>query len=122
MACTVIKQAIPSSLCFVIGMLQENINMIFLGHLNQPALIAGIGIGNMFMNMIGLSIVTGLNGALETLISQAYGVGDLKQCGVYLNRGRFVMIAFFVPVIFVLCKTDVILTMVGQDPKVSSHA
>jgi Na+-driven multidrug efflux pump len=73
----VFKQAVPSCLCMVLGMLQENINLIAMGHLNRPALIAGVGIGNMFMNMTGLSIVIGLNGALETLVSQAYGNKDL---------------------------------------------
>ena len=50
-------------------MLQEMVSIVFLGHLNQPDLLAGVGIGNMFQNMIGLSIVVGLNGALETLIA-----------------------------------------------------
>jgi Na+-driven multidrug efflux pump len=45
------------------------LNLIFLGHYNQADLLAGVGIGNMFMNVVGLSIVIGLNGALETLIS-----------------------------------------------------
>lgn len=76
----------------------------------------------MFMNVVGLSIAIGLNGALETLISQAYGVKNLRLCGVYLNRGRFVMLAFFVPVIGVLMKTNSFLKAMGQDPEVSELA
>ena len=54
--------------------------------------------GNMIQNMFGLSIVCGFNGALETLVSQAYGSGNLRLCGVYLNRGRFILLMAFVPI------------------------
>lgn len=65
----VIRQAIPSLFCMLILMVQEMINLIFVGHLNQPAMIAGVGTGNMIMNMVGMSMFVGLNGALETLVS-----------------------------------------------------
>ena len=114
--------AVPSILCSLVCMMQEMINLVMLGHLNKPDLLAGVGIGNMFANMMGLSIVVGLNGALETLISQAYGAGDIKLCGVYLNRGRFVLLAFFVPVSFILFQTETILVWSGQNPVVCKHA
>jgi multidrug resistance protein, MATE family len=78
------------------------VNLIFLGHLNKAELLAGVGVGNMFQNFCGLSIIIGLNGALETLVSQAYGAGNLGLCGIYLNRGRFVLICTFVPVFLIL--------------------
>jgi Na+-driven multidrug efflux pump len=43
----VIRQAIPSLFCMLILMIQEMINLIFVGHLNNPAMIAGVGMGNM---------------------------------------------------------------------------
>jgi Na+-driven multidrug efflux pump len=69
MCLVILKQAGPNTVGFMVNMIQESINLIFLGHLNKPELLAGVGIGNMFMNMTGLSIVFGLNGALETLTS-----------------------------------------------------
>ena len=76
----------------------------------------------MTQNMLGLSIIIGFNGALETLVSQAYGSGNLKMCGVYLNRGRFILIAAFIPVIFILHHTEQILIFIGQNPVVAMHA
>jgi MATE family multidrug resistance protein len=98
----VIRQAVPSLLCMLILMIQEMINLIFVGHLNNSAMIAGVGTGNMIQNMFGLSMFVGLNGALETLVSQSYGSGNLKLCGVYLNRGRFILLCSFVPVAMIL--------------------
>jgi Na+-driven multidrug efflux pump len=53
----------------LISMLQEIINLIFVGHLNNAEMMAGVGMGNMIQNMLGLSFFIGLNGALETLCS-----------------------------------------------------
>lgn len=50
-------------------MLTEFINTIFVGHLNDDAKLAGVGMGNMIINMIALSVAYGMNGAVETLVS-----------------------------------------------------
>ena len=44
-----------------------------MGHTGDPVLIAGVGMGNMIINILAFAIIFGLNGALETLISQSYG-------------------------------------------------
>jgi hypothetical protein len=36
-------------------------------------LIAGIGLGNMLINVLAFAILEGLNGALETIVSSSYG-------------------------------------------------
>jgi Na+-driven multidrug efflux pump len=58
--------------------------------------------GNMIINMSAFSILFGMNGALDTLVAQAYGVGDLYMCGVYLNRGRFILLCAFIPLVMIL--------------------
>lgn len=115
-------QALPSCMSLLLGMVQENVNMIFLGHLNQPALVAGVGLGNVITNVFGFSLIVGLNGALETLVSQAYGAKNLHLCGIYLNRGRFVILAMFIPSVAILMQTEKIFVMTGQDPEVSRLA
>lgn len=77
--------------------------------------------GNMLINLLGLSILQGLNSAIETLVSQCYGSSlnlDRSQhyrdqmrrsCGVYLNRGRFVVTAALVPIGLLLWNSEAIL-------------
>lgn len=72
--------------------------------------------------MTGLAIAIGLNGALETLVSQSYGANNLKLCGVYLNRGRYVLCLCFIPVTLVLSQAENILVAIGQNPDVAKHA
>ena len=50
-------------------MLQEIVNLIFVGHLHSAAKLAAIGLGNTIQNMLGFSIIIGFNGALNTLVS-----------------------------------------------------
>ena len=76
----------------------------------------------MVLNTICLSIAMGLNGALDTLVSQAFGNGQYRMCGVYMNRARVVNAAFFVPMCVVLLLTEEILIAFGQDQETSSYA
>ena len=48
---------------------QSLINLFFIGHYGDEAMIAGFGTGNMINNILCLSIIIGMNGAVETLIS-----------------------------------------------------
>jgi Na+-driven multidrug efflux pump len=65
----------------------------------------------------------GANGAQETLSSQAFGMGDLKLCGQYLNRGRAVITVIFIPsALFLAFFAETILLKIGQDPSTASNA
>ena len=66
-------------------MVQAIMNLSFIGHLNDPAKLSGVGLGNMTNNLCALSIIMGFNSALDTLVSQAAGAGNIELSGVYLN-------------------------------------
>jgi len=57
-------------------MFVQLINTYYIGHSNDPALIAGVGMGNMLINVLAFATMQGLNGALETLISSAFGASN----------------------------------------------
>lgn len=60
---------IPTVLCGLLTMTQEVVNLAFVGQLDDAAMLAGVGMGNTIINMVGLSSILGLNLALETLVS-----------------------------------------------------
>jgi len=64
-----LRQAIPGSITAIIMFSQVLINLSFIGHLNNPILQAGVGMGNSIQNIFGMSIVVGFNGAFATLAS-----------------------------------------------------
>jgi MATE family multidrug resistance protein len=81
--------------------------------------MAGVGMGNMLINVMGMAVIFGFNGAIETLVSQAYGFGKFKLCGVFLNRGKSVVTAILIPIIVLFVYSDKILIAIGQNPDIS---
>ena len=98
------------------------VNTYYIGHVNDPVLLAGVGMGNMLINVLCFAVVQGLNGALETLVSQAYGAGKYKACGIYLNRGKFVATIIFIPIIILYICSEEILVGLHQDRQISHIA
>jgi len=66
---------IPASLGLFVGCLMTTLNLVFIGHLNDPVKLAAVGMGNMIINMCGIGAYYGLNSGMETLVSQAWGAG-----------------------------------------------
>ncbi len=65
--------AIPNIILLTLNYVDELINTLFIASLNDQVMIAAVGLGNMTLNMIGLSVVLGLGTTLDTLLSQASG-------------------------------------------------
>ena len=86
-----------------------------MGNLNQPELLAGVGMGNMLVNVLCFAVIQGLNGALETLVSQSYGAGKYQECGIFLNRGKIVATLVMIPIIIIYLLADKILIALHQD-------
>ena len=68
-----LKITIPTIISCLFLELTYFINAVFAGGLNDPAKLAGVGLGTVVINMVCLHPLIGMNGAVETLVSQAYG-------------------------------------------------
>ena len=44
------------------------------------------------------AILMKMNRAMDSLVPHAYGKGDLELCGVYLNRGRILLLVLSIPI------------------------
>ena len=91
--------------------------------MNDPPMLAIVGLSNAYLSIMILAPILGLNTAQDTLTSQAFGRGDLHLCGIYLSRGRLILITFFMtlgigPALF----SQKIFLAIGQDPEVSRLA
>ncbi len=75
--------------------------------------------GNMLINVLCFAVTQGLNGALETLVSQSFGAGKFEECGVFLTSGKVVVTFVMIPVIILFSFSDKILIALDQDPAIS---
>ena len=116
-----IQVALPSMMCTIILFSQHLCNMAIAGHLGDTSLIASIGMGNMIQNVLFVSPILGINGALETLASQAAGAGNKELAGIYHNRGRIVLFGLLAIQCLICTQTKKILMFMGQNEKVSAQ-
>jgi len=105
----VVKLSVPPIISMFFFFFVQLVSTYFIGNLNDPLLIGGVGMGNMLINVLCFAVIWGLNGALETLVSQANGFKKYKLCGTYLNRGRMISSAVMIPLIIIFALSDKIL-------------
>lgn len=115
----VVKLAVPPIISSFFYMFVQLVNTYFVGHLNDAYIIAGVGMGNMLINVLCFAIAQGMNGALETYCSQAYGSGKFEMVGVYHMRGRYVVTLLMLPLIVIFAVSDYILIGIKQEPTIS---
>lgn len=97
MASLFCKLALPAIFTNIMGFLSTLVSTILVGRMNDPTLLAVVGLANVCHVILILSLLLGLNAAQETLTSQAFGAGNTRLCGVYLNRGRLILTTFYIP-------------------------
>lgn len=64
---------LPSLVNLALAELVLQINLIYVGKLNDVEMLAGVGLASTLICAIPLSLTLGISGVLETLVSQAYG-------------------------------------------------
>ena len=85
------------------------LNTYFVGHLKDPDILAGIGLGNMLLNMFVFAISNGMNGTIESFVGWSYGSQRYGECGLHLNRARIMILVIMIPVIITFFYVDTIL-------------
>jgi MATE family multidrug resistance protein len=114
--------AIPIIIGQIFSLFVEMLNLVFAGRLGDPIYVAAAGLGNMYANVTCLLIIYGLNSAIATLVSQAYGAGNLRKCGIYLNKGRIAVVIFFIPIFAIMFLCERFLLAINMDPRASAIA
>lgn len=78
-------------ICFI-----ETINLIMMGStLNSNLNVDSVGLGNLYLNFIGILLGFGMLGGLDTMGSNAYGSGKFRLLGVYTARSRIILVLLF---------------------------
>lgn len=118
------RLAVPSVITNLFNYMVMTANTVFAGNFehDSAAKLAGVGLGTMFLGMFCRHILTGINCAQETLVGPAYGQGQLKLCGTYLNRGRAIITVAYIPLLLLMCFSEKVLVSLGQNALVATYA
>ena len=112
------KRSSPTILTMIFFQMIQLMNVIYVGHVSST-LLAGVGLGNMLLNVFVFALTMGLNGTVETFVSWSFGSGDKAVCGWHLNRARVVVTIILIPIIVVFLFIDKILIACQQDEEIS---
>jgi len=104
----VVKRSTPTILTMIFFQMVQLLNIFYVGHMSSE-LLAGVGLGNMLLNVLVFAVTMGLNGTIESFVAWAYGQDDKKMCGIHLNRARVIVTTFLIPVVILFLCIDRIL-------------
>jgi multidrug resistance protein, MATE family len=96
--------------------------MIVVGFFNDKVALVSVGLGNTVINLFGVGVYLGLNGALGTFAASAIGSGNSELAGVYTWRGRLILLVFFLALSPVFMSATSILEWLGQNKQASEVA
>ena len=85
----------PISISLLSIFLLETINIIYIGQLNDPTLLASIGLGTTFYSVFGAMPTLGIQGAIDTLCSSSFGAKEYKLVGIYTSVSRIITFIYF---------------------------
>ncbi|XP_020099322.1 protein DETOXIFICATION 14-like [Ananas comosus] len=102
-------------------LLVQVVSNMMVGHLGQLAL-SSAAIATSLTNVTGFSLLLGLASGLETICGQAYGAEQYHKLAVYTYRSITTLLLACVPITLLWLMMAKILTLLGQDPVISSEA
>ena len=118
-----LQLAVPGIISNMLGFMLIATNSIYAGMLDDPLVLAAVGIGNVCCMILVVYMFMGINSAQETLTSQASGNGNTRLCGYYLNRGFAINLVFYICLVFGFSFfTNNTLLFLGIDAEVSAFS
>jgi len=115
----IIPDSLTISFGYFSGLIVLLANLAFIGRHSDAKTLEAVGLGNVWINFVGINIVFGLNYGFETLASRVWGGGTQHVMGVYLKKTFIINFVIMVCCFFMLLYTKEIFVVMGQDELVS---
>ncbi|CAK9171771.1 unnamed protein product [Ilex paraguariensis] len=84
--------------------------------------LAAVSVENSVIAGLAFGVMLGMGSALETLCGQAYGAGQIRMLGVYMQRSWVILTTTACLLALVYVFSPPILELLGQTPQISEAA
>ncbi|XP_061346440.1 protein DETOXIFICATION 33 [Gastrolobium bilobum] len=110
--------AIFTSLCqYSLGAL----TLTFSGRIDELDL-AAVSVENSVIAGLSFGVMLGMGSALETLCGQAYGAGQIRMLGVYMQRSWIILLTTALILLPIYIWSPPILKLIGETTEISDAA
>ncbi|KAK4114807.1 putative MATE efflux family protein subfamily [Canariomyces notabilis] len=117
-----IKASIPIILAYMLQNSLQTVSVLVVGRLSSEAL-AVAAFSYMFAMATAWLIALGGTSALDTLASSSFTASkDKGNLGVLLQRGLFVLTAFYTVVVVIWCFSEPLFRALGQPESICIHS
>lgn len=119
-----VKKIFPIAVIFLIFVMIAVTNILFISHskYSQGDLLYSIILGNSIFNIFGNCICVGVNSALDTLCTNAFGAKIYSLMGCYLNRTIIIVSCIYLVMLIPFLNLTSILIAFGHRAEVASLA
>jgi len=118
---SLLELAWPSALSLLAMQAVAMTSLAFVGHLGEAEL-GGAAAGNAVQNLLGFSVVVGLNSAVDTLCAQSFGAGQKQLVGLVAQRAAAAFTLVLIPIGVLWWHTEQLLLWAGQEADVARLA
>ncbi|KAG9406294.1 hypothetical protein AC1031_002619 [Aphanomyces cochlioides] len=115
--------AYPVVFTYVLELTPGLISLVLVGQMTAPdtkRFVDAAALSVMYLNVTALSVGIGLATAMDTLCAQAFGAGNIRHIGLYLQTGTIVLGVAFVPIFLANFFCADILVFLNQPPDVAA--
>ncbi len=114
----IVKLGGPNMVNFALQMLVSTTTFFFVGRLDRVIYLDALSLSTTFINVFGYAFISGFASALDTLVSQSFGNGDFRMCGVYLGRAVLVTSLAMIPTYLLTLAAPLLFGAVGIEPEI----
>ncbi|XP_010254988.1 PREDICTED: protein DETOXIFICATION 33-like [Nelumbo nucifera] len=97
------------------------ITQVFVGHVGTLEL-AAVSVENSVVAGLAFGVMLGMGSALETLCGQAFGAGNLRMLGIYMQRSWVILLCTALVLVPVYVFSPPLLRLLGQTAQISDAA
>ena len=110
--------SVPITISSMIYFFEITITLYYISLSKDIKQLSAVGLGNMILTTFGVCVFYGLNGSVETLVSQANGANNMYMCKVYLKTGKLVAYLAFLPILSSFYGMWSVLFKLQQNPEI----